>query len=220
MIGCGKDTETLPLTPINELYPMQGGKTFTYRLDSSVLINFGASFVTRSYLIKDSIESTFLDNAGRKSFRIYRYITDTLQAKPFQYSTTYYTTVDTNKIEVVNNNLRFISLVNPVSENTSWGGNNFIAQPSISTNVSYANWNYQYQNIDQPFTVKKGIFQNTTTVLQVADSSIYGKKYSVEVYAKGVGLIYKEMMLNFFQTGISKYEDGNFGIKMSLVDYK
>ena len=101
IVSCGKQTETLNIIAAKELYPIQVGKTFTYRLDSTVVATFGASLQKKSYLAKDSVESSFLDNQGRQSYRIFRYITDTLASKPYQYTATYYAVIDSNKIEYV-----------------------------------------------------------------------------------------------------------------------
>ena len=202
---------------------------FTYRLDSTVVATFGASLQKKSYLAKDSIESSFLDNQGRQSYRIFRYLTDTLANKPYQYTATYFATIDSNKIEYIDNNLRFITLVNPVSINTSWKGNSYINTTTNPDNFFLNNWQYQYQNIDEPFTVKKGVINNTITISQQNESSAanfdpnfyYNKTYSVEVYAKGIGLIYKDFLHYTYQVTPSKYyETGSYGIRLSLVDYK
>ena len=227
--GCGKQTETITVISAKELYPISVGKTFIYRLDSTVVATFGASLQKKSYLAKDSIESSFLDNQGRQSYRIFRYISDTLLSKPYQYSSTYYAVIDSNKIEYVDNNLRFITLVNPVSTNTTWAGNSAINTTTNSDNYYLNNWQYKYQNIFEPYTVKKGNISNTVTILQQDESSglnfdpnfYYNKTYSTEVYAKEIGLIFKDFLHYTYQVTPSRYyETGSFGIRLSLVDYK
>ena len=229
IVSCGKQTETLNIIAAKELYPIQVGKTFTYRLDSTVVATFGASLQKKSYLAKDSVESSFLDNQGRQSYRIFRYITDTLASKPYQYTATYYAVIDSNKIEYVDNNLRFITVVNPVSANTTWKGNSYINTTTNGDNYFLNNWQYQYQKIYAAYTVKKGSINNTVTILQQDESSspvfdpnfYHNKTYSVEVYAKGIGLIYKDFLHYTYQVTPSKYyETGSYGIRLSLVDYK
>jgi hypothetical protein len=228
-ISCNKQTDTLSIIAAKELYPLQVGKTFTYRLDSTVVATFGAALQKKSYLAKDSVESSFLDNQGRQSYRIFRYLTDTLVSKPYQYAATFVATIDSNRIEYIDNNLRFIALVNPVSNNTTWKGNSYINTTTNADNFFLNNWQYQYQNINEPFTVKKGSINNTVTILQQNESSAanfdpnfyYNKTYSVEVYAKGIGLIYKDFLHYTYQVTPSKYyETGSYGIRLSLVDYK
>lgn len=230
LISCKKESDTLTFIPVTELYPIAVGKTFTYRLDSTITVNFGAALATRSYLAKDSIESRFLDATNRTNFRIFRYLRDTLSAQPWKFTATYVATITENNIEYVDNNLRYIKLVNPVSSNTTWKGNVYINTILPSNFYFLDNWDYQYTNLDKPFTTKKGVIQNTYTVLQqntqipgAFNPSVYNEKsYSVEVYAKGVGLIYKEFLHYIWQpTPVpAKYQDDSYGIKLNLIDYK
>ena len=227
--SCKKESESLTLTSISELYPLAVGKTFTYRLDSTITINFGAALATRSYLAKDSIESTFFDAQNRKNFRIFRYLRDTLATQPWKFTATYFATITENSVEFVDNNLRYVTLVNPVSENTFWKGNVYINTILPSSYYFLDNWDYQYRNLNQSFATKKGIIQNTFTVLQQNtqipasfNTAVYNEKsYSVEVYAKGIGLIYKEFLHYTWQpTPVpAKYQDDSYGVKLNLISY-
>ena len=235
VIACKKKTENIGLTDVTSYYPMSVGRVFIYRMDSARLINF-SQLVTAYYLVKDSVAGKYVDILGDTSYTVFRYITDTLASYPYQYSETHSIVYANNKIEYVDgNNARFIPLANPVSFNTSWSGNSYldIDHQRITDNTSYKGWTYQYTSINQPYTVFDSTFQNTVTVQQVADSSgvfdpsiLNSKTYSVEVYAKGVGLVYKEIMDYFFQPPVTEpykagyYEDGCFGVKLRLVSYK
>ena len=238
LIGCKKQSETLALDDISTLYPMQVGRVFIYRMDSTRISNY--AFSTVYYLAKDSVVNTFVDNQGRTCYSVLRSLTDTLASQPYQHNETYYVAYDKNKIETVDgNNRRFINLVNPVSYNTTWSGNSYLdtsvnpiySQVIITDNTSYLGWTYQYTAINQPYAVIDSTFPNTFTVQQIADSSgtfdpnnISFKTYTVEVYAKGVGLVYKEFMDYFFQPPAPPlagyYEDGSFGLKLNLVSYR
>ncbi|MFY7901052.1 MAG: hypothetical protein ACOVNY_12770 [Chitinophagaceae bacterium] len=230
-IACKKQVDSNGIIQLNDYYPLKVGSVFIYRLDSTLPSTFGASLVKRYYLAKDSVESIYTDASGRKAFRIFRYLTDTLATKPYEYKTTLAAVFSEKTVEFVDNNLRFITLANPISINTIWKGNSYINGTPITPNgtASYGSWDYQYMHINKPFTVKKGTIDSTVFVQHVADSTgvnfdpnfIYGKNYSVEVYAKGVGLIYKDFLCYFYQTTpIRTFEEGSFGIRLSLVSYK
>ncbi len=233
MTGCKKQTET-PVNPsIFDYLPLQTGRVLVYRLDSTVTPPFGVSLVVKSYLLKDSIESSFTDNTGRTSFRINRYITDTLSAQGWNYLSTYYITPATTTIEVVDdNNYRFIKLAAPVMTGQSWKGNAYIDTKSAYSQVTYLdNWDYTYQNVDQPFTVNKGTLDSTLTVLQRDETIPEGpfdpnnyqqRNYSIEVYAKGIGLIYKGFLHWTWHTSPppAAYQDGSYGIRLNLIDVK
>ena len=225
--SCKKESESLTLASISELYPLVVGKTFTYRLDSTVTVNFGAALATRSYLAKDSVESIFFDVQNRKNFRIFRYLRDTLATQPWRFTATYFTTITENSIEFVDNNLRYVTLVNPVSENTFWKGNIYINTILPSAYYYLDNWDYQYRNLNQNFTTKKGVIANTYTILQQNtqiptsfNASVYNEKnYSIEVYAKSIGLVYKEFLHYIWQpTPVpAKYQDDSYGVKLNLI---
>ena len=48
------------------------------------------------------------------------------------------------------------------------------------------------------------------------------RNYSVEVYAKGIGLVYKEFLHWTWQATPppAHYENDSYGIKLSLIDYR
>jgi hypothetical protein len=235
--GCKKNEE-LNMVSFKELYPMQAGKIFYYRLDSTVISSSQQQLVTVSYNAKDSVETEFLDNLGRKSFRIFRYLRDTLTPisnnSNWKYTATYYATLDENRLEYVDNNLRFVSLTNPVSEGSQWKGAQYINTDYYVQNVVdyrfYKDYKHEYRNVGQPFQVKKGTIGETYTVFHVDDrtpdapfdpNQFQDRNYSIEVYAKGIGLIYKDMLRYVYNvTPTRGFFPENFGIRLSLIDYK
>ncbi len=232
ILACN-EKETVSYPPLSDYYPLQVGKTFTYRLDSTVRLPFGTGLTVKYFLARDSVESQFSDAQGRPSFRIYRYLRDTLQTQPWAYKVTNIVTIDENKkwIEYVENNLRFIVLRQPLSEGFSWKGNSYIDTKSGSSPVQYLDeWNYTYQDMHMPFTVRKGTLDNTISVLQADEVSPPGPfnpafyqqtNYSKEVYAKGVGLIYKEFLHKAWDLSPGPHwVDNSYGVKLNLVDYK
>lgn len=229
VVACSKK-EQLSYPPLADYYPLAVGKTFTYRMDSTVRLPFGTNLVTKYFLAKDSVESQFNDAQGRPTFRIYRFLRDTLQAQPWRYVATNLVTVDHDKkwIEQVENNLRFIVLHQPLREGFQWKGNSFIDTRTGGSPTQFMDgWNYTYEDMNQPFTVRKGTFDSTITVMQIDEVSPPGPfnpafyqqtNFSKEVYARGVGLIYKEFLHKTWSPG--SWADDSYGIKLSLVDYK
>jgi hypothetical protein len=230
VIGCKKNGN-ITFPPLIDYYPLQVGKTFTYRLDSILPANFGTTLQTKYYLAKDSVESKFFDATGRESYRIWRYTRDTLQTQPWTYKSTYVTTFDNNQkqVEYVDNNLRFITLHEPIREGFSWNGNSYI-ETKTGPFIHMDGWSYTYENVGLPYTVRKGKFDTTISILHIDEvtppgpfnPSFYQQtNYSVEVYAKGVGLIYKEFLHKTWQvTPNGHYDDDSYGLKLNLVDYK
>jgi hypothetical protein len=214
-------------------YPLDSGAVWFYRLDSTTIPAFGTSLIMRSYHIKDSVGSSFYDNTGRKSWLVYRFITDTLEENPWQSLSTYYVTPTFNDVEVVDdNNLRFIKLISPVSDGRTWSGNSYIDTRSLSSLFSYLDgWQYEYDSINMPFQTLAGIIDSSITVKQADETSPEGpfdpqyyqqRDYSVEVYAYNKGLIYKNFLHWTWQPTPepARYEDGSYGIVLNLLRIK
>lgn len=214
-------------------YPVSVGRVWIYRLDSTNIPAFGTSLVTNSYHIKDSVGNAFIDNTGRNSWVVYRFITDTLEQAPWQSLSSYYITPTANTVEVVDdNNLRFIKLATPVREGFTWPGNSYIDTRSATTPYQYLDgWNYMYKNVDSPYTTLAGIIDSSVTVFQHDETSPEGpfdpqfyqqRDYSIEVYANGVGLIYKNFLHWVWQPTPepARYADGSYGIILNLIQTK
>ena len=100
-----------------DYYPLQAGRVWFYRLDSTTIPPFGTSLIVHSYHLKDSVGISFLDNDGQNivaNLSFYnRYVGRKSVAKYFYLLCN----SNTNDVEVVDdNNLRFIKLISPVSD--------------------------------------------------------------------------------------------------------
>ncbi len=231
MVACKKESETFNSPTLNDYYPLKVGKIFIYRMDSTVPASFGSSLVVHSYQARDSVEAAFTDNAGRPGFRIFRSIRDTAGKQPWRFAATYVAIQANNSIEYVDNNMRFIKLRLPITEGYSWKAHSFIDTKSLNSNVTYLDeWEYAYEKMQTPFSVFNKRFDTTITVAQHDETSPPGpfdpknyqqRNFGVEVYAKNVGLIYKEFLHWTYQTTPppAKYEDGSYGVKLRLINY-
>ncbi len=213
--------------------PLRSGRTVVYRLDSTVRAPFGTALNIISYHAKDSTGSAFLDNTGRQSFAVYRFTTDTLESNEWQYQSTYYVTATSQSVEVMDeNNLRFLKLKSPVRNGFSWMGNSFIDTRSANTPYQYLDgWNYMYANVNEPYFAGNVLLDSSITVLQRDETSpegpfdpqfYYQLNYAKEVYAKGIGLVYKDFLHWTWQTTPppSRYDDDSYGIKLTFIEVR
>jgi hypothetical protein len=234
MASCSK-TETYPTVTLGTYYPLSVGKYIIYRMDSLVFVNSGETMQTNSYLAKDTIDGTLLDNTGQTMYRVHRFLTDTLESQPWQDDITYTVTPTTNTVELVENNLRFIKLTEPFSLGEIWDGNAYLGDypyqsfyGAFPSQSGIQSWEYSYENIGQPYNTGSVNFSNTITVQEANDStnlplpndSVYASKsYGLEVYASGIGLIYKSYIQWDFQPATSNlpgfYE--GFGVTERIV---
>lgn len=116
-------------------------------------------------------------------------------------------------------NLRITNLQFPITAKQSWKGNQFIDSSIIK---NYADWNFSYNNIHQPFSVAGNNFDSTITVIQFADSNAIEKTFFYEIYAKNIGLVYAEYQTVAKQNGANPWtmpENGKI-IRKSVLNWK
>lgn len=225
--GCKKTMDSVPDTlNISSYYPLEVGKYITYRLDSTVYINLNTIKTTRTYYVQDRIDEIFKDNLGRDAFRIRRTIRSNTDTTLWTDNATFVVIPSDRNIEFIDNNLRFIKLVNPMNDIITWKGNAFI-DGFLSQLRFYDNWDYIYENIGEPYLLNDVNYPETVTVNQAdridGDPSTKNFYYAItkskEVYAKGIGLIYKDFLWESWQPSLYSFESTSYGIRLTIINH-
>ena len=227
--SCNKQ-DNFKLERVTEYFPLYVGYITTYDLDSTVFTNFGQTLTTRHYQAQYQVYDSITDNNGRKGFTIRRYLrADSTQ--PWSIDNVFTAYATGNSLEYLTDNLRFIKLVLPFENGTSWNGNSYLpfnAYPSYEfANPGFTqNWNYTYTDVNTPALIGDSTFANSITVLETADSTgdpnIAGTQYaekthSVEKYAKNIGLIFKDYFHWEYQGNTNTYL--GFGERLSIIGH-
>jgi uncharacterized protein YegJ (DUF2314 family) len=118
------------------------------------------------------------------------------------------------------NNVQFINLVFPISENTTWKGNQLI---QTTDDLAYmSDWTYIYKNVNQPITVFSNTFAQSTLIQKANDENAIEKLWVYDYYANNVGLVYalesnlkKQNVLNDW----TQPENG-YTITKQIIDWK
>ncbi|MBK8775510.1 MAG: hypothetical protein IPQ27_12740 [Chitinophagaceae bacterium] len=225
-VSCSKSTEIYPSATIEDFAPMQIGKYITYRLDSTVTTNFGVAFEVHTYEVKFLVDAQITDNLGRPAYRIFRYIRNN-PGQAWLPDNTFTATNTGTSFEFVENNLRYIKLKLPIKDNYSWKGNSYIESTSINTELMYLyDWDYFYENAYQPATVGSMVLDSTITINQREDSvgvpitpeTQYAEKnISKEIYAKNIGMVYRNFLHWEFQRVNNSYT--GYGVTYTLIDH-
>jgi hypothetical protein len=235
LISCNKKEE-FKTDELKDYIPLAVGKYITYRADSLVFTNFGRTTETHKYQVKHVVDSMLLDNQGRPSFRIYRYLRDTAGLQPWQPSGTYMITALKDQIEIIEDNLRFIKIHLPVRDGFSWKGNKFLPPDPYGALYNFSNddnmedWDFYFDGEQSSFSYGGKNYNDVVAVEQanetfnvpIIDPAAYAaRSRSVERYSKNIGLVYRELELWEYQPnpgGSSSYKTG-FGIKMWMIDH-
>ncbi|MDD5570222.1 MAG: hypothetical protein PHD97_03605 [Bacteroidales bacterium] len=183
IISCKKDKPDTPVDLGYSYLPNNIGHWVIYQVDSTV---WDGNFIpphidTFHYKIKEYVESTFSDNSGRTTQRLERYI-KLCDACNWEIKDVWYLNLTPSTAEKIEENERFIKLIFPVKLNAIWKGNAY---------NTWADWDYEYVSVNEPAQINSLSFDSTLTVMQNHDSTLIYSDYSVESYAKNVGMIYK-----------------------------
>lgn len=229
--ACKKKTDTLATATIEDYSPFTVGRYITYRLDSTVTINFGAALQTRSYVVKYVVDAAITDANNRPSYRIIRYMQNPVNLT-WQADATFMATPTEFGLEFVENNLRYIKLRLPISNGYSWNGNTHIDTYSLNSQVKYlADWEYMYDSVGLPVSVGNfqlddviKVDQRDEIIGNPADPNSYSEiNYSMEKYARGIGLVYRRFMHTEYQPpvpgGSGHYADGTYGVEYTMIDH-
>ena len=225
MVSCTKHDPLVTGTP-KDYYPLAIGKYIIYRMDSLKFINVGSQIGIYSYHAKEVVTDSFTDNQNRPSYRVTRFLNDTLESGDWQESIAYLVTPTFNDVQVVENNQRFIKLVTPVQPYQSWKGNAYIdTKDSPATYLD--DWDYVYANIDEPFAAAGGPVDSTVTVNESdytnGDSATTQIViFSQEIYGRGIGPVYRKFLHSQYQAPNVELPAGGtvgYGLTFSMISH-
>lgn len=197
--ACQNEIETFELnTEDDQYFPLKLGDTWVYKSDSTIFDNKGTIKKIISRIIKEKVIESFVDLEGEINFIIEQNIFDNDKLLSTNILNAY-----KNKTKCVRNedNLKFIKLVFPVVKGTSWDGNALFDSGNTIVRIAgepikmYDLWEYRYNETGISKSFNGHEYTNVISVIQTDTENSIEKRYSLEEYAKGVGLIYKKMMI-------------------------
>jgi DNA modification methylase len=183
------------------------------------------------------VDAQITDNSGRASYRIIRYLRDSVGLQPWTVNGTYFITPLSDELEIIEDNLRFIKLHVPIKLDFYWKGNKYLTtNPYLSSYVfnnddKMYNWTYRYDKFEPTATIGGKAVSNVYTVSQVdealnapvTNATSYGaRNLALDKYAKNIGLVYRDYVLWEYQPSSPGFTGGfktGFGIKMWMIDH-
>lgn len=187
-----------------DYYPLIGGKYKIYKIDSTVYDEYNCAVFNTSYQIKEISRETDFDGEGDLIHLIERYIRkDSLSSWKLQ--SIWSEKIENNQLQRIENNQRFIKMVFPIKQNIEWDGIVYIRRDTSlairggSINV-YKDWDeFKYTKVASSFidtsTSSPKIYPEAVEIIQADKENKIEKRFAKEVYAKDIGLVYKEMWI-------------------------
>lgn len=182
-VGCAKD-EPAPVDLGFDYFPTTVGRWIEYQVDSQrVHIEGGdTAQLDLSYALREVITEDFTDPEGRPAQRIIRYTRDT--AGNWQPKDVWWQVREQRHAEKTEENMRRVKLLFPPREGEEWNTN--------ARNTA-DEFDLEYTAVDEAWSVNGLSFPNTVVVEGTYPNNfIFTKRYR-ERYAKGIGLVDREV---------------------------
>src|SRR5690606_23112270 len=150
--------------------------------------------------LREVVKSTFVDQTNTLNYRIERSLRYNTRSQWVADSVFLVSKSNTNVI-LTKDNTKRVKLVFPVKEGKTWPGDAFNGNGIYDPKWNVINQEpYTYHNVHESFTFNKKPFvynnsslqfDSTVTVIQGETESIHSIDDRKEIYAAGVGLIYR-----------------------------
>jgi hypothetical protein len=211
--------------PSKGYFPVRLGHYVVYNVDSTIWNDFDCTKRTVSFQLRSTIADSFVDNQGRKSYRVENMVRES-DTTSWKFYNVNYLTPTSSSIEMVENNLRFIKLTFPIIEGNSWNGNAKIATDDQDLQY-FAGWKYKYLNYAKNFSTNNTSYSNTVTVTEtdemqndpdVTPAAYSYRTYAIEVYGYDYGMVYKELTHWIYDPGVKTCRKG-YSVVMKAVDH-
>ncbi|WP_460910846.1 hypothetical protein [Spirosoma areae] len=171
-----------PLPADYEYVPLETGRYVIYDVQEQQF-HPNSPPDQHNYQVKEVIGKTYVDVTGQMAYRLFRYRRPT-DNQPWQADSAWSVRILNQEAIRTENSSDFVTLVVPVSEALTWNGNRYNAlEPEA----------YTIRNVGLPYRVQDKQFATTLTVTGQTDSTLVSENKRLSVYARQVGLIYKEV---------------------------
>ncbi|MBO0931279.1 hypothetical protein [Fibrella aquatilis] len=190
LFSCQQNDVTVA-DPGTDYAPLEAGRFIIYDVTEQ-RYSLTAPPATSTYQLKETVGSPYADVTGQPAFRLQRYRRANAQAS-WQVDSLYTARNSAQAAIRTENGADFVKLVFPLAERTEWNGN---AYNQFQKDV------YSLRQVRKPYTVGAQTFAETATVVQHSDSNLVTQDKRVEVYAKQIGMVYREVVqLQFCSSG-------------------
>ena len=210
-LSCNNKDDSVPELTGKNYFPTDSGRYWIYDVHE---IKYNSDTIDTTYQRKDVIFNAF-EFQNTTIYELYRfYKANDVTGWPSQPDSVWSFTTDLNQITIKEANIEFIRLAFPLSNGAVWNGN--------AKNTSLRD-DYTVANFNKPYSVGALYFPETVDIIEEHSLNLVYKDYRNRIYAKHVGLIYKNYEQLNFKTdpaniGQGKIDFGSF-IEETLIEY-
>ncbi|MFI5221376.1 MAG: hypothetical protein ACHQK8_03545 [Bacteroidia bacterium] len=191
VISCKKNDSTNSNVDLTtDYFPVDVGHFWIYDVDSIILDNNSGSTVIDSshhFQYKEIITANIMDDMGKPAQRLERYFRQNDSDTTWRNVNTWVIQRDNLRAQKIEENVRFVKLIFPLSLNLQWDGNMFNNINSLNNRTPQM---YSVNFFDRPFSVNGNSYGKTLKVIEYVDTNAIEEIVQYEIYSRGIGMIY------------------------------
>lgn len=200
--ACKKLADPYQLADDIDYYPLFVGKYAIYELDSVIFNPTGEHLIDSiKTFVKEEIVDTLRDNEGNTLYKVEKFEKKDWDA-PWELKKVLSLSLIDNQAFRTEDNLKYMPLVFPTRENKSWNGNTFFDELQVvsvagETLEMFKGWSsHRMRNVGNAETIGNIDFQEVLTVsASNSESNKIEHRSWMEKYARGAGLVYREIWI-------------------------
>lgn len=199
IFSCSKsEIEDFDLEAGYDYFPVEIGKFVEYEVDSIVYDPLERTDSSHSF-VREIIVDTLHDNTNAVVYRIERFERKSPQ-EAWQIKRVYTASRSETQAFRTEENLKLIKLVFPVRSGRDWKSTVFIPDNTIvsirgESVELFKSWESKILSTNEAETINGLEFPAVTTVSHADSDNLLEKRFVLEKYAKGVGLVYRELWI-------------------------
>lgn len=184
-VSCHKENEIpadIEFAADKQYFPLETDKALIYKVTEITIDKPSDYYDTAVYYLRERTDIPFVDNEGDTAYRIERFKSQSLNN--WTISDVWESKLTTYTAEKVEENQRFIKIKFPLSIGKYWNGNlkNELDDKDCTITSLSATYNNENIHLDSCLSITRD-----SIVTHIS------KLYDVEIYARNIGLVYKEI---------------------------
>lgn len=182
LAGCKPDVEYPEHDAGTDYFPIGEGRWIQYDVDSVYRFDVGGIHDSIGYSLREVQVDPFTDPEGRPAMRLHRLRQDS--ALNWNVQDVWWQVRTDQRVERSEENQRRVKLILPPAEGLFWNTN------ATNTGEPYE---LTYEEVDVPWSVNGMNFEHTLLVKTTYPNNLIINRTYYERYAKGVGLVYRQV---------------------------
>ncbi len=202
LFSCSDEKEDFELDMGHDYFPLEIGQNRYYEADSLTFrpAPAGIQVDSQHYFIREEVVDTFRDAGDELRYRIHRYERAS-EALPWRLRKALAASRTDRQAILLEDNLPFVKLIFPLRTGQSWDGNRLFADEDLRLRVAgevlevFKEWHSEAVEVGSPSNAGSQIYDDVATVLHANFETVVDIRRVEERYARGVGLVYREMLI-------------------------